>query len=133
MQQFTIEKGFLVSKLYIPNKNSNKYEPLKVIVDTGAFVTVIDPEFTDYLGYCAIDAFALSTLDGAAGKSEGYSICIPKLKCLGFEINNIIIACHDIDSKLGIKGLLGMNILRNFRIDLNYQTGKLYKIKNLNV
>lgn len=100
--------------------------------DTGAVLTIVDPKFTDYLGYSAQqDAVGTSALDGAAGRSEGYVIKVPKFKCLGFELNDFSIACHDMDTKLGVAGILGMNFLRHFRIDLNYTTGEIYTIERI--
>jgi len=131
MHQFKVEKGFLVTKLYLPYKNQNKFEPLPVILDTGALVTVIDPSFTDFLGYSIKDAFSLSNLDGAAGVSKGYSINFKNVKCFNHDLQNIVIACHDLNSKLGIKGLLGMNILNHFRIDLAYNTGEVFAINKI--
>ncbi|MFH1727895.1 MAG: retropepsin-like aspartic protease [Pseudomonadota bacterium] len=99
------------TEIHIPHKRHNLFEPIRVLVDTGAVLTVIDPSITYYFGYSAREAVSLSKLNGAAGRSEGYSIIVRQIKCLGQKINNFEIACHDIKSHTGISGLLGINFL----------------------
>lgn len=128
MSGFRSRDGFLLADVSIPYKDREDFESLQLVVDTGALITVISPAITDFLGYSAADAFTLSKLDGAAGESHGYSIHVPKVMCLGHEVENFVIACHDIDSRLGIIGLLGMNFLDHFRMDLDFKTGDVFRI-----
>jgi len=97
-------------------------------------LTIIDTSIIDYLGYSArSDAIDTSRLDGAAGRSEGYVIKLSKFKCLGFELDNFTVACHDMNTRLGVAGLLGMNFLEHFRIDMNYYTGEIHAIEKITI
>ncbi len=125
------KQGELFSvKVALPFKNQNKLYEFSLILDTGAAITLVDLKIIDYLGYSARqDGIRKSLLDSAVGRSEGYMIKISSFACLGFKLPNFQIACHDLDTKLGVSGLLGMNFLKNFRIDMNYESGEIYQIE----
>lgn len=115
----------------IPFKNQDQYERLNLVLDTGAVFTIIDTGITDYLGYSAKDGHQRSTLDGAAGRSEGYLIKVPKFQCMGFDLQNFEVACHDMNSRLGVSGILGMNFLKQFRLDIDFNTGQIHNIQRV--
>lgn len=126
------EGGLFVVDITLPFKNREKDHEIGLILDTGAAVTVIDTDIVHHLGYSAReDGTRRSALDGAAGRSIGYVIQLPRLKCLGFELNDLEIACHDMDTRLGVAGLLGMNFFNHFRIDLNFSTGDVFQIEKI--
>ena len=125
------KQGELFSiKVSVPFKHENKLYEFPLILDTGAAITLVDLKIIDYLGYSASqDGIRKSLLDSAVGRSEGYMIKISSFTCLGFQLPHFQIACHDLDTKLGVSGLLGMNFLKNFRIDMNYKSGEIFQIK----
>lgn len=130
MHQLIKRGSLFVVKASLPFKNQNKIYKLPLVWDTGAVITLIDTKVTDYLGYSAReDSFQKSALDGAAGRSEGYLIHLPQFSCLGFEFTDFVVGCHDMDTKLGVLGLLGMNFFKHFRIDMDYGSGEIYNIK----
>ncbi len=131
MPRLTEKGGLLFATVSVPFKNQDTFELLDLVVDTGAFLSIVDTSLVDYLGYSAADALKKSVLDGAAGRSEGYLIKVPNFKCLGFEIPDFQIACHDMNTRLGVAGILGMNFLKLFRIDLNYNTGEIYLMEKI--
>ncbi|MBN1115419.1 MAG: clan AA aspartic protease [Oligoflexia bacterium] len=121
--------GLLFADIELPFKNTDKLEaPIPFVLDTGAAVTIVDPGITDYLGYSTRDAIKISKLDGAGGYSEGYVLKLSKIRCLNIEIPEFEIACHDLNSRLGVAGLLGMNFLKCLRIDIDFETGRIHKI-----
>lgn len=129
MLKLETRKGFLFANFRGELKNQKqKYDKIKLLVDTGAFMTIIAPEVINQWGYSVRDMIRLSKVDGAYGYSEGYVIEIPSVKCLGFEFKNFKIACHDLDTKFGFYGLLGMDFFNNFRMDINFQKGIIHKI-----
>lgn len=126
------QQGLFLVEAHLPHKVGAILEPLNLIFDTGAALTIVSPQFTDYLGYSArADAFGTSALDGAAGRSIGYVIKVRHFKCLGHTLHDFVIACHDMDTRLGVAGLLGMNFLEHFRIDANYNTGVIHAIERI--
>lgn len=123
--------GLLIAELSVLSKNENKYGTVNLVLDTGSFITIIDPSYTNFWGYSVRDAKRISRLDGAGGTSEGYVIKAPSVKCFDLEITDFEIACHELDSKLNLSGLLGMNFLNNFRLDIDLKKGIIYKIDRI--
>ena len=132
MAQLIRKDGLFLTTASIPFKNQDKEESIKLVVDTGAALTIVDTVIMDYLGYSAKeDGLKKSTLDGAGGRSVGYLIKVKQFKCLDFELENFEIACHDMNTRLGVAGILGMNFLRHFRIDVDFNTGLIHKIEKV--
>jgi len=131
MFQLMGKGGLYFVEAILPFKNQNKWDVAELVLDTGSALTVVDTTITDFLGYSSRDAFKISNLDGAAGRSKGYLIKIPIFRCLGFEIKDFVIACHDMNSKLGVAGILGMNFLKHFRMDIDWATGEIYSISKI--
>lgn len=124
--------GLFLIPAFFPVKNENRFEEIHLVFDTGAALTILDPIITDSLGYSArADALHRSTLDGAAGKSVGYVMKVPMVRCFGFVLNDFEVACHDMNAKLGVSGILGMNFLRHFRIDVDFNTGRIFQIEKV--
>lgn len=132
MLEFEARSGLLFTELWLPSKLKGGFQPVELVLDTGSAITVVDTEFTDYLGYSARDGLKRSSLDGAGGRSSGYIIQFPEVRWLDFVVSPLHIACHDMDSRLGVGGLLGMNLLRNFKIHLDFSTGELLSLEHLN-
>ena len=126
------EGGLFVVEVTLPFKNKSQNYEVTLVIDTGAAVTIVDTDIINHLGFSAKqDGARRSILDGAAGRSVGYTIKVPILTCLGFELQNFEIACHDMDTRLGVAGLLGMNFLNHFRVDVNFKTGEIFQIEKV--
>lgn len=123
------KKSLFLAPACLPFRNDEIFESINLVVDTGAGLTIVDTSIIDYLGYSARDAFDTPTLDGAGGISNGYVIKLRRFRCLGFELDDFTVACHDMNTRLGVTGLLGMNFLRHFRMDVDYNSGRIYKIE----
>lgn len=131
MLKLIAKDGLLFAEAHFPFKNQNKFESVMLVMDTGGVLTIVDTSIVNFLGYSVRDAFKMSTLDGAAGSSRGYVIRLPVFRCLGYEMKGFDIACHDMNTRLGVAGILGMNFLRSFRIDLNYRTGEIHLMEKV--
>ena len=126
------EGGLFVVEVALSFKNREKDHEVRLVLDTGAAITIVDTDIINHLGYSAgEDGIRRSALDGAAGKSVGYVIKMPTFKSLGHELTGFEIACHDMDTRLGVAGLLGMNFLNHFRVDMNFNSGEIFRIENL--
>ena len=129
MQRLVKEGGIYTTKAYIPSKISSCLEEVVLVFDPGCAITLIDTSFMNLIGYdAAKDGLRHSSLDGACGASQGYTVQLATFKCLEQELNNFEIACHDLNSNLGVIGLLGMNFLKHFRMDIDFRDGTIHKI-----
>lgn len=112
------------------NNNPSTKAKLNLVFDPGASITTIDTAYMDRLGYSVAGKNPrISTLGGTGGTSIGYTIEIPYLESLGEKVEGFNIACHDMSNKQGIIGLLGMNFIKHFRMDIDFSNGVIHNLK----
>jgi clan AA aspartic protease (TIGR02281 family) len=98
---------------------------IEMALDTGATFTMIPWNIAEKLGYDPALSKRRIHLVTASTTEVVPLITIKSIKLMGFEINDIEIACHDLPEKSRVEGLLGLNFLRNFNIDLYLKNGTL--------
>ncbi len=89
----------------------------KFVLDTGAAVTTMTPETADLIGYSARDAFKRTRVHSAISEEEGYVVHVAELAALGFVMPAFPINVFDLGHE-GLDGLLGMNYLSDFNVDI---------------
>ena len=91
---------------------------VKLILDTGAAMTLILPEVLDELGYSARDGEAISRISTANEAPElGYKLRVRRFQALGVGARDFLIHVHDLPS-YGVEGLLGMDFLGQFDFEV---------------
>jgi len=110
---------------FVVEATLNGSERLKLIIDTGASLTVIK---SDRL-VSALDSnlsrypqYLFSTANGAI---KAPVIKVASLSVGGFEVTNIEVGGLTLANTSGVDGLLGMNFLRHFRFFIDQQNNLL--------
>src|SRR5688572_2817647 len=85
---------------------------LNCLLDTGTPVTILHTAITDELGYNASMATGRSRLWGVGGTQEGYRMPVARLETMGLVLDKTEVHCHDLPEKLGVEGLIGMDLLK---------------------
>ncbi|MEW6273586.1 MAG: retropepsin-like aspartic protease [Bacillota bacterium] len=96
-----------------------------LILDTGATFTVVAWSILELIGYdpaTAPDRQEIITANGV--------IKVPKIRVLSMAVGdvragNVELICHDIPELAGVRGLLGLSFLKNFRTVIDYKDGYL--------
>ncbi len=104
----------------------NNLRALKFVVDTGASYTLISNAVASDLG---IDLGAnprTMPFQTANGLINAPITNIESISIGGLEIRNLAIAIHDAVPDPQIAGLLGLNFLTNFKMDIDTQKGFLH-------
>lgn len=104
----------------------NNLRALKFVVDTGASYTLISNAVASDLG---IDLGAnprTMPFQTANGLINAPITNIESISIGGLEIRNLPIAIHDAVPDPQIAGLLGLNFLTNFKMDIDTQKGFLH-------
>lgn len=83
------------------------------ILDTGAYMIIIDHSIALDLGYSAHDGVGFSTVSSVIGKERGYRLVVDSLEALGQKKQSVEVACHDLKDQ-GVEGLIGMTFLKQF-------------------
>lgn len=92
--------------------------PVRMMVDTGAGMTVVIPEILDRIGYSARQAEAITRMRSAVAEEPGYVIRVARLRLLRHEFPGVAIHAHDLPEGFNFDGLLGMDILRRFNFEV---------------
>ena len=110
------------ARLWGPNGQS---DDLRLVLDTGASLTLIVPELIDRLGYNPREGIARTTITSALGQEPGYTIRVARFSALGFSVPDFVIHAHDLADHAGIDGLLGLDFLRRFNYEIRSLDGVL--------
>jgi len=88
---------------------------VQLILDTGAVLTTIVPSVADAIGYSSALRIAWSVTRTAAAEERGY-IVRSEISALGFTVPDLRIVVADLG--YGIDGVLGMDFLRLFNVEI---------------
>ena len=104
----------------------NNKTAAKFIVDTGASYTMISSATARELSIDAGQNGQTVPFQTANGLIQAPLISLQSIIVGGMEINNLTAAIHDIIPDARVAGLLGLNFLTNFRMDIDTQKGLLH-------
>jgi predicted aspartyl protease len=99
--------------------------PLKVVVDTGCGLTMIDPSVIDRIGYSARDGESFTKVRSVVHEEHGYTLRVPRFRALGHEVNDLLVTVNDLPEGWGIDGLLGWDFLRQFNFEIRSGEGRI--------
>jgi predicted aspartyl protease len=90
---------------------------VKLILDTAAVMTTIVPSVAEAIGYSSALRVGWSVTRTAAAEERGY-IVRAEVSALGFTMPNHRVVVADLG--YGIDGVLGINFLRHFNIEIRF-------------
>jgi len=111
---------------YAVNLNNSRQDSVKLLIDTGASMTAVSRDSFNTLN-AAGDAVERDrrVFRTANGLVQATVFSIPELRLGPYKLENTQIAVIDFDSGQGIDGLLGMNILGQFRFQIDQERSYL--------
>jgi clan AA aspartic protease (TIGR02281 family) len=98
----------------------------KLIVDTGASYTMISSSMARELGINLEQSRRTVPFQTANGVIQAPLADLESITVGGIEIKNLTAAVHDALPNSKVAGLLGLNFLSNFRMDIDTQRGVLH-------
>lgn len=93
-------------------------QDLRLVVDTGATVTLIAPEILNAVGYSVRDHAGITTIRSAVATERGYLQRVSMFRALGHERPGFLLHAHDLPDGYGIDGLLGVDFLNQFNYEV---------------
>ena len=106
----------------ILSKDGNRYRDIDVILDTGATTTLILDKIVEDLGYEKIGEEDVETIKGS---SEIPYTIVRELNALGQTVKDIRVLFDDFPYTLGVDGVLGLNFLSQFRVNISFANGTI--------
>lgn len=104
----------------------NKKTPAKFVVDTGASYTMISNAVAKELDIDLTQDQRTMPFQTANGLIQAPLTNLESITVGGIEIKNLTAAVHDAVPDPQVAGLLGLNFLSNFRMDIDTQKGLLH-------
>jgi clan AA aspartic protease (TIGR02281 family) len=104
----------------------NKKTAAKFVVDTGASYTMISSAVAKELDIDTEQNPKTAPFQTANGIIQAPLVSLESITVGGIEIRNLTAAVHDVLPDPRVAGLLGLNFLSNFRMDIDTQKGVLH-------
>lgn len=104
----------------------NKTTPAKLVVDTGATYTMISTATARELSIDLTQNQRTMPFQTANGVIQAPLADLDSITVGGMEIKNLTTAIHDVTPNSQVVGLLGLNFLSNFRLDIDTKKGVLH-------
>lgn len=104
----------------------NNRQTIKLVVDTGASYTFISHALARDLAIDVSRTAKTVPFHTANGVVEAPLTNLDSITVGGMEIKNLTAAVHDTTPDATAAGLLGLNFLSNFRMDIDTQRGLLH-------
>jgi predicted aspartyl protease len=111
------------------NKFISNYSQMSITVDTGASVTTISSDILYKLGY-DISSGKVRRVITASSVEYVRTVTIDKLKLGEIEIENIEVYAHSFPESSFSLGVLGLNVLRNYDVNLLFSKREIELIHN---
>ncbi len=121
---FNLSFGLIVLPLKVEGINEDNFRDLLVALDTRASTTSIPTKIALDLGYDLSNAREEEILTGS-GIELIKRITVRKLTAIGEIVENIDVLCHDLPEDSIIDGVLGLNFLRHFDVNISFSTGTI--------
>ncbi|MHC4199947.1 MAG: retropepsin-like aspartic protease family protein [Planctomycetota bacterium] len=94
-------------------------EPVMAL-DTGARISVITPRIALDLGFDAEAVRSSVVITSATGQASAAQVSINSVAILGLEVRDVKALCYPLPSSLQLDGILGLNFLRHFDIEISH-------------
>ena len=101
----------------------NGKAPVKLILDTGASFTMISSATAKQLEIDTNQNSRSMPFQTANGTIQAALINLDSISVAGLELKNLTAAVHDALPDPAVAGLLGLNFLTNFRMDIDTEKG----------
>lgn len=110
----------------IHSLNENDLRSVKLVLDTGASITSINSKVLSHLGYDIFNPIGITDFLTAGGYVENSLLELSRLTVFGKEFKKTNVCNIDLPEDEYIDGLLGLDILSNFDIEIKYSNRKMY-------
>lgn len=122
---FNTSLGLIILSLKVEGVNPDNFRNLLVALDTGASTTSIPTKIALDLGYDLSNPKEEEEIITGSGIEHMKRITVRELTAIGETVENIDVLCHDLPADAIIDGVLGLNFLAHFDVNISFSTGTL--------
>jgi predicted aspartyl protease len=120
---FDKAKNLIIVNMAIEGPDGGELRILHAVFDTGSSSTIIPWDVAISLGYDPARVTQRRKIVTGSGVEYAPVITVRKLTAIGESISNINVLCHDLPEDSKVDGLLGLNFLKHFDIDILFSKG----------
>ena len=112
--------NFILIPIKVIGIDGNSFRDIEVALDTGATTTSIPIYVASALGYNISNPKDRRDVVTGSGVEEVPFIEVKGLTAIGQTIENIEVMCHDLPPDAYVEGVLGLNFLMNFDVNISF-------------
>lgn len=127
-KQFIFDRSEPLPLVFAKVKGKLRKRPVRLVFDTGAFMTQITTSVIEELGLSARDGVSRISTYGPSGPiDDGYAVEIEHLELFGKKFESLVVAVYDFSNLEadGIDGLLGFDVIKQLHLEMNGPKGEL--------
>ena len=122
--KFDLTSNLIMLDMYLWNKRIGKFQNMLITFDTGASNTVISKDILYFLGY-EFNNKEKIRITTASGVEYVDLVVIEKIKIGGFLLENVEVYAHNFPESSFSLGVLGLNIMKQFDIEILFSKNEL--------
>lgn len=122
---FDSTRSLIVLSLEVGGIHTTSVQTLSVGLDTGASLTSIPSQVATDLGYDLSNPKQEVSIITSSGAITSKIITVRNLTAIGETVENIDVLCHDLPEDAIVEGLLGLNFLQHFDVNISFSTGTI--------
>ena len=103
--------------------DGKSFRDIEVALDTGASTTSIPMYVASALGYNISNPESINEVVTGSGVEEAPVIEVKALTAIGQTIENIEVICLNLHPEIHAEGVLGLNFLLNFDVNISFSKG----------
>jgi clan AA aspartic protease (TIGR02281 family) len=119
---FEYPRPLIIVRLRVGGVNANNFHSLTVGLDTGATITTVPTKVVTALGYDLSRPKRQQAIVTGSGIVSAAVITVSRLTAIGETVENTDVVCHDLPKNLRVEGLLGLNFLEHFNLNISFST-----------
>lgn len=117
--ELALKPGLIVLPVILEYRFRQEF---KLALDTGAVLTVITPHVAQEVGFEESQLISTTEVTGVTGSELVPKIRLNSITLFDNKVENIAVTVINLPLKLRIDGLLGLNFLNHFNINLQFET-----------
>jgi len=114
------------------NKNKKAYNKLYITLDTGASVSTISTDILYRAGY-DVASGAVKRIATASGLEYVKELYVDKIMLDNCEVKDVLVYAHTFPQESFSSGVLGLNVLSLFDVNILFSNGLVELTKRTNV
>ncbi len=99
----------------------------RLLIDTGSTYTIIGKEILKAIGCSLATSSRQKRIVAASGYMDIPSVQVERFNCLGQHLENMFVLAHTFPSSTYIDGLLGMDFLSKYVLEIKPQSGEIVR------